>query len=332
MALEIEPPPAGAGRASAAGGPAEGIVIGLINNMPDSALEGTEQQFSVLLGAAAARQHVRLRYSSLAEVARGTEARAWIDAHYWTLPELLEGPVDALIVTGAEPRTSSLREEPYWNRLGQLLEFAERSTISSIWSCLAAHAAVLHLDGVERVRLSQKLSGVYGHFIRGDHPLTRGLSSPLLTPHSRWNTLPIERLLDAGYTLLSESTATGADLFVKSGPSLRVFMQGHPEYEGRTLLKEYQRDVGRFISGAQPVYPTMPVGYFSAEGEQALLGFEREVRAGRIANPLEAFPFKAVSASLFDRWGAGAARVYENWLDIVASRKAAAPAVAGHAG
>lgn len=332
MALEIEPPPASAGRASAPGAPAEALTIGLINNMPDSALEGTEQQFSRLLGAAAGRRRVRLRYSFLAEVARGTEARAWIDAHYWTLPELLQGPVDALIVTGTEPRAPSLREEPYWNRLGQLLEFAERSTISSIWSCLAAHAAALHLDGIERIRLSQKLSGVYAHFISGDHPLTRGLSSPLLTPHSRWNTLPIDRLLEAGYTLLAESTATGADLFVKSGRSLLVFMQGHPEYDERRLLKEYQRDVGRFINGVQPVYPTMPVGYFSAEGEQALLGFEREVRAGRIENPLEAFPFKAVSASLFDGWCAGAARVYENWLDLVASRKAAAPAMAAHAG
>src|SRR5271155_291774 len=105
MTLEIEPPPASAGRAGAPGAPAEAIVIGLINNMPDSALEGTEQQFSVLLGAAAARRPVRLRYSSLAEVPRGTDARAWIDARYWTLPQLLEGRVDALIVTGAEPRT-----------------------------------------------------------------------------------------------------------------------------------------------------------------------------------------------------------------------------------
>jgi homoserine O-succinyltransferase len=154
----------------------------------------------------------------------------------------------------------------------------------------------------------------------------------LLTPHSRWNTLPIDRLLEAGYTLLTESTETGADLFVKSGRSLLVFMQGHPEYEEHTLLKEYQRDVGRFMNGVQPVYPTMPVGYFSAEGERALLGFEREVRDGRIENRLEAFPFKAVAASLLDRWRAGAARVYENWLDLVASRKTSAPAMAGHAG
>jgi homoserine O-succinyltransferase len=331
VALEIDPPPASAGRAGAPGAPAEALVIGLINNMPDSALEGTEQQFSRLLGAAAAGRRVLLRYSYLAEVPRGSEARASIDARYWTLPELLNGPVDALIVTGTEPRAPSLRDEPYWNQFGQLLEFAERSTISSIWSCLAAHAAALHLDGVERIRLSQKLCGVYAHFI-SEHPLTHGLSSPLMTPHSRWNTLPVDRLLEDGYTLLAESAETGADLFVKSGRSLLVFLQGHPEYDERSLLKEYQRDVGRFINGVQPVYPTMPAGYFSAEGEQALLAFEREVRAGRIENPLDAFPFEAVSASLFDRWRAGAVRVYENWLNLVASRKAAAPAMAGHAG
>src|SRR5271154_5038911 len=173
MALEIEFPSASPGQSNEQSASAEAIVIGLINNMPDSALEGTEQQFSMLLGAAAARRPVRLRYSSLAEVPRGTDARAWIDARYWPLPQLLEGPVDALIVTGAEPRTPSLREEPYWTRLGQLVEFAERSTISSIWSCLAAHAAALHLDGVERVRFSQKLCGVYAHSISGDHPLKR---------------------------------------------------------------------------------------------------------------------------------------------------------------
>jgi len=66
MALEVEPPPAIARCARPPGTPAEALVIGLINNMPDSALEGTEQQFSRLLGAAAARRHVRLRFSFLA--------------------------------------------------------------------------------------------------------------------------------------------------------------------------------------------------------------------------------------------------------------------------
>jgi homoserine O-succinyltransferase len=320
--LEIEPPRAAADRPSPAG--EQALVVGLVNNMPDSALEGTEQLFSRLLASAATRWQVRLRFSFLAEVPRGPEARQRLSAKYWTLSDLLSEPVDALIVTGAEPRTPSLREEPYWDSLVRLLELAGQRTVSSIWSCLAAHAAVLHLDGIERRRFPQKLSGVYAHSLRGGHPLTRGLPAPLLTPHSRWNTLPVEGLLEAGYEVLSESPTTGADLFVKSGPSLLVFLQGHPEYEDRTLLKEYQRDLGRFLSGGQSEYPSMPAGYFSAEAEQLLLAFEREARAGRQEGVLEAFPFKAVSASLVDRWHGVATRIYENWLELVASRKSAA--------
>jgi homoserine O-succinyltransferase len=315
MALKIEPPPAGTHKPNDQGARAEALVIGLINNMPDSALQGTELQFSRLLGSAATRRQVRLRYSFLPEVPRGPEARARLEARYWALPELLAGRVDALIVTGTEPRAASLRDEPYWNSLVQLLEFAERNTASSIWSCLAAHAAVLQLDGVERSRFSQKLSGVYPHSIRGGHALTRGLPDPLLTPHSRWNTLPVEKLIDAGYELLAQSATTGADLFAKKGRSMLVFLQGHPEYEERTLLKEYQRDVGRFFNGTHG-YPSMPTGYFSAEGEELMRAFERKAREGRTDDP---FPFKA-AAALVDRWSAGATRIYENWLDVVAGQ------------
>ena len=61
---------AGADR-SAQRGP---IRIGLINNMPDSALQSTEAQFGGLLEAAAAGTEVRLRLSSFAELPRSAEA------------------------------------------------------------------------------------------------------------------------------------------------------------------------------------------------------------------------------------------------------------------
>ena len=79
MALELERAPQAGGaqavpRDSAAG--ARMIVVGLINNMPDSALEGTESQFVALLSAACGPHTVRLRVSSIPEVPRGPEARA----------------------------------------------------------------------------------------------------------------------------------------------------------------------------------------------------------------------------------------------------------------
>jgi homoserine O-succinyltransferase/O-acetyltransferase len=299
------------------------VVIGLINNMPDSALEGTEVQFKSLLANAAGPHAVHLRFCALPEVARGPDASARIAERYWGINELLATPLDGLIVTGTEPRAQSLRDEPYWARLVEILEFAEARTVSSIWSCLAAHAAVLELDGIERRRLPEKRCGVYQHTVLPGHVLSAGLPSPYSVPHSRWNDVPIAEVKAAGYTVLSESPQTGADTFVKQRRSLLVFLQGHPEYEGRTLLKEYQRDVARFVSGQQARYPTLPFGYFDAAAVDLLATFERDLLAGRLREPLAAFPFTTVAATLSNSWSGAAARLLGNWLTYVAQRRGA---------
>lgn len=324
MPLKIEQRPAGAvrhwptaGRFSRSGT----IVVGLINNMPDSALEATESQFTVLLEAAAGEISIVLRCSSLPEVPRGTAARERIEAHYWPLDELLGSAPDALIVTGTEPKTPALSDEPYWHRLVDLIEYADAHTVSSVWSCLAAHAAVLHLDGIPRRRLPEKLFGVFDQEIHNTHALIRGLQGTVRTPHSRWNDLPIDALRDTGYKVLSESTDAGADAFVKERRSLFVFFQGHPEYEARTLLKEFQRDVGRFISGENRQYPNLPAGYFDAGARDALAAFERRLKAGEFADPRSAFPLATVVASLANDWRDSAVQTYRNWLNEIESLK-----------
>ena len=64
-------------------------------------------------------------------------------------------------MTGTEPRQPDLRNEPYWPALTEVLEWAERNTASTVLSCLAAHAGVLHSDGIPRHRLSDKQFGVF---------------------------------------------------------------------------------------------------------------------------------------------------------------------------
>jgi homoserine O-succinyltransferase/O-acetyltransferase len=55
-------------------------------------------------------------------------------------------------------------------------------------------------------------------------------------------------LTSCGYTVLTESAEAGVDLFVKKKKkSLFVHFQGHPEYGAQTLLKEYRRDIKRFL-------------------------------------------------------------------------------------
>jgi homoserine O-succinyltransferase len=329
MPLEIEPRRAASAghrppRRVASGGP---IVIGLVNNMPDGALHSTENQFAGLLRAASGDDAVRLRLTSLPELPRSPEALEHIRCSYWPLAELLAEGIDALIVTGTEPRAPVLTDEPYWRRFVELLAYARESTVASIWSCLAAHAVVLDLDGIERQRLPEKRCGVYQHSILAGHALLAGVSEPLPMPHSRWNELPPAALRAAGYTLLSWSEETGADAFAREERSLLLFFQGHPEYEDASLLKEYRRDVGRYLNGQQAHYPTLPRGYLSPEATARLAGFREQALATRSTALLESFPFAMVASGLKNTWRSSAVAMYRNWLTFISARRVQSPLI-----
>lgn len=297
------------------------IVAALVNNMPDPAVEATERQFGSLLAAAAGARQVRLRLVRLAEVPRTPEVRERMARRYFTLEETLADPPDALIVTGLEPRAPALEDEPYWSRMCQLLDWANRNTASSIWSCLAAHVAAQALHGVRRQRLSEKRFGVFEHRDLAGHPLLRDVRSPLLTPHSRWNDLPVEPLRTAGFEILSASPENGVNLFVHPGRSLLLGLQGHPEYEDATLLKEYRRDVGRFLRGELPAWPAPPHGYFSADAMAHLTAFRRRVAALRDPALMAQFPTGALMKSVHASWRPAAITIYRNWLNLLAEMR-----------
>jgi homoserine O-succinyltransferase/O-acetyltransferase len=304
-------------------GPEAAVRIGVINNMPDSALASTEAQFCGLLKAAAGSQRVTVRLSTFPELARSAEGRAHT-AGYWLIEDLLAEPLDALIITGTEPKQALLSDEPYWHRFAQTVEFARRHTHASIWSCLAAHAAVETLDGLRRERLPEKRCGVYPHEVLSGHDLLAQIKTPLFMPHSRWNQLSAEALRRAGYTLLSWSREAGADAFVKEYGSLFLFFQGHPEYEDTTLLKEYRRDVGRYLNSHQSHYPTLPVGYFSADATGHLEAFRTRALQQRSPETLDRFPFAEVAAALTNTWETAAVAIYRNWLRHINANRTAA--------
>ena len=110
-------------------------------------------------------------------------------------------------------------------------------------------------------------------------------------------------------------------MFTKQTSSLLVFFQGHPEYEETTLLREYRRDVGRFLRGQQAHYPTLPQGYFPPAALELLSAFETRARAAPDAELLADFPLTPIAATLTNTWSAGATGIYRNWLALLASRK-----------
>ena len=297
--------------------------IGLVNNMPDSALKGTERQFVSLLESAAGGWVVRLHLFTLPEIARSDRGRQHLDDSYGSLGDLLSSRLDALIVTGAEPQAARLRDEPYWRSLTAVFDWAANNRVPTMLSCLAAHAAVLHFDGIEREKLPRKCLGVFDHALTCRDMLTQGGPAAWRVPHSRWNGLSETTLEAAGYSVLTRSDQAGVELFTKRIGGLFVFLQGHPEYERDTLLKEYQRDIRRFLSGERDSYPTMPRGYFSPDSETLLARFGTEAAARGAAEALADFPAEILAQQpATPEWAASARCIYGNWLRHVAAEQA----------
>jgi len=299
----------------------ESIVIGLVNNMPDGALKTTERQFRELLASAAGDLPVRLRLFSLPEAVRAEASRAYITDHYEEFDALWTSRLDGLIVTGTEPRTARLADEPYWQSLTKLIDWAEENTVSTVWSCLAAHAAVYYLDGIGRQKFPEKLSGVFDCARAGAHSILAGAPDAWRIPHSRSNDLPMKALTAAGYEILSASALAGADMFIKQRKSLFVLLQGHPEYDPDSLLREYHRDVGRFLRSERDAYPQMPQGYFNATAAAALTAFRERALIERHVDLLADFPAVDVHSPAARAWRPQALLIYANWLSLLAKSR-----------
>ena len=254
--------------------------IGLVNNMGDAAMAATERQFLTLLEAAAGDMLVHVTLYALPEVERRPFGRRRVDSFYSGIDELWELPPeqtpDGLIVTGREPVTADLRDEAYWPSFTRVLAWTQEHARSAIWSCLAAHAAVLALDGIERVRSPHKHFGIFTCEQAEPHALLTGTcgiggGASLCLPHSRWNGLSASELAAKGYQVLMRTEDGGVDTFVKQDAALFVFFQGHPEYESDTLMGEYRRDVQRYIKGE--------TGNLSALAAGLLRGRDRAISA-----------------------------------------------------
>jgi homoserine O-succinyltransferase len=297
------------------------IEIGLVNNMPDAALVAAERRFAELLDGSDLGLDVRLRLFSLSGVERGARTRQAMADRYRDIAALKTAGLDAIIVTGAEPRTPDLRAEPYWDELANLIDWARTGTLSALWSCLAAHAAVLRLDGIERQPLAKKCSGVFACERVADHPLVAGMADGVTAPHSRRNDLPVGDLVAHGYQMLTRSAEIGADVFVREEPSLFVFFQGHPEYAADALLLEYCRDVGRHLRGQQAQPPAPPVGYFDPTTEAAFRDLAEEAIRAPSSRLMRRCAEIAAAFKPRQTWREPARMLFRNWVGQVAAAK-----------
>jgi homoserine O-succinyltransferase/O-acetyltransferase len=297
------------------------IKIGLINNMSDEALKATERQFISLLESASGNMPIHLSFYTLPGIPRSDFTAGHISGRYSNIEELWDEHLDGLIVTGREPKAANLADEPYWDSFTRMLAWAQENCHATAFSCLAAHAAILHMDGIRRVQRDDKVFGIFECARVSDHWLTAGTVPHFRLPHSRWNGVPEEQLGDCGYKVLTRSAEAGVDTFIKQQKRLFIFFQGHPEYESDTLLREYQRDVGRYIRGQVPKYPSMPRSYFDETTVDALAALQNRALARRREELLPELTFILANRRIENTWQSSAVGIYRNWLRHISAQR-----------
>jgi len=223
--------------------------IGLLNMMPDAALEATERQFFRLIGESNQIAQFYVHPFTLTALPRGSEAQAHIDKYYESFDVIKAQGLDALIITGANVVGPELSTQAFWEPLIEVIDWAYENVTSTLCSCLATHAVMEFRYRQKRYPLGFKRWGVYSHrVVDRQHPLVNGVNTRFDVPHSRFNQIDRQQFEAAGLHVLAESEEAGVHLAVSEDLFRLVFFQGHPEYDIISLLKEYKREVNLFIN------------------------------------------------------------------------------------
>jgi homoserine O-succinyltransferase len=293
--------------------------IGLLNMMPDAALVVTEKQYMRLVGACNRITQLYVYPFSVPGLARSDDARGHIQRYYSDFEDLKAGGLDALIISGANVTNPSLDLEPFWEPLREVIAWAADHVTSILCSCLATHALVKHLYGIDREPFGAKLWGVYRHRVADrSHPLTQDVNTRFDAPHSRWNDIPRRKWDGAGLHVLAESADAGVHLATSPDGFRIIYFQGHPEYDRNSLLKEYKREVWRYIDGELDAAPPYPEHYLTDDAGQLAQTYLRDTLSARAHGEVDPeFPEASLDAHLDNTWGDTGRALFNNWLGLV---------------
>lgn len=292
--------------------------IGLLNMMPDTALAPTERQFMRLVGACNRIAQFYIHPFTFDVIPREDRAAEYLHRYYEPFDVLAEQGLDALIITGANPQSRDITAEPFWKPLTAVLDWARDNVTSTLCACLATHATVRYFHGIERQPLGFKRWGVYSHRIMDRvHPLVRNINTRFDVPHSRWNEVQRTQLDAVGIDSLVASETAGVHLAVSPDMIRFVYFQGHPEYDRNSLLKEYKREIGRFLRGELTDYPPTPEHYFEPAAQPLLDSFRERAERDRNPTLLDCFPETELLYHADNTWSDTGKTVVNNWLGTV---------------
>ncbi len=293
--------------------------IGLLNMMPDTALAATERQFFRLIGESNPIAQFYVHPFTLDELPRSPTAKKYIQQYYEPFEDLKKKGLDGLIITGANVSGPELSSQPFWEPLKRVSDWAFENVTSTLYSCLATHAAMEFHYGIKRHPQSQKIWGVFEHYLADrHHPLVNDVNTRFDVPHSRWNEVYSRDFEQAGLNILVKSDSNFVHLATSKDGIRKVFFQGHPEYDTISLLKEYKRDLMLAQTDPDREYPPFPENYLGIY-EKAILN-EYTFRLQHFPSAPEKilpFPEMLLKDKINNTWHDTAVAVVGNWMGLI---------------
>ncbi len=227
----------------------------LILNLMPKKIE-TETQLSRLLGNSPLQVEIELIHT------RSHESKNTSQAHmlsfYKVFDDIKNETFDGMIITGAPVEHLEFEEVEYWDELCEIMEWSKTHVWSTFHICWGAQAALYYHYGIKKYKLDKKLFGVFKH--KADYKraiLLRGFDDEFYVPHSRHTTVKREDVEKVSELKILASSDEAGLYAVMTPQGRQIFITGHSEYDGDTLMHEYLRDVtlGRDIDVPQNYFP-----------------------------------------------------------------------------
>ncbi|MFC4699886.1 homoserine O-succinyltransferase [Glaciecola siphonariae] len=233
--------------------------VGILNLMPNK----IETELQILRLLSNTPLQINIDLIRIDETAPKNTPASHMNAFYHSFNEVKDKKYDGLIITGAPLGNIEYEDVKYWDTMTTLMDWSKRNVQSTIFLCWAAHAAMYHYYGVERVLRSAKLSGVFEHKVLDEkNELMRGFDPYFWAPHSRVGEIPAADYEKVpGLEVLAQSDDAGVYIAATQDKRL-VYVTGHPEYDPNTLDQEYQRDLEAGLS------PDIPNNYYKGDDPQ----------------------------------------------------------------
>ena len=230
------------------------LEIGILNLMPLK--EETELQ--VLRSLSNTPLQVDVSWITVNSHESKNTSKSHLNKFYQTFDEIRDSNLDGLIITGAPVELREDEEVDYWEEFCEILQWTKTHVTSTLYLCWGAQAGLYYHYGIQKHLLDKKMFGIYRHRVLNRKvPLVRGFDDYFMAPHSRHTEIKREDIEKTGkLTILAESEEAGVFLAI-ADEGRKIFVMGHPEYDRRTLDKEYKRDLAKGLDIAKPVnyYP-----------------------------------------------------------------------------